>query len=261
MPFEETEVTEAQLSQQQRSVNFGARTAEKVRAAAKCPFSLLPHEELSRLAAGWHEACAEGMLRGNYAPIDQWIRSQSQLASAEGFKPHDLLELMAICRKSAIEFEGWNEEPLSAIDEVIHDVFKATCAEIAWNVQEKNVPEKTFLPTSKANGPERAEREARERRSFDRNRLRVPIRVCGTGDHGETEEVSRTQSISRGGLYFVTREEYRAEQILKITYPYWPEFGGINKEYPARIVRRDRLKDGTWGVAVRFLQSLGSSSY
>jgi hypothetical protein len=196
------------------------------------------------------------MLRGNYAPIDRWIRSQSQLASAEGFKPQHLLELVAICRKSAVEAEGWNEEPLSAIDEVIHDVFNATCAEIAWSVSEK-----TAYPTPKANGPERAEREVRERRSSDRNRLRVPIRVCGAGDHGETEEVTRTQSISKGGLYFVAREEYRAEQILKITYPYWPEFGGINKEYPARIVRRDRLKDGTWGVAVKFLQSLGSSSY
>ena len=256
MPIEETEVTEAQLSQQQRCLTFGARTAEKVRASGKCPFSLLPHGELSRLARGWYEACAEGMLRGNFAPIDRWIRSQSQLAAGEGFKPQDLLELVAICRKSAMESQGWNEEPLSAIDEVIHDVFQATCAEIAWNA-----PEDTPCATAKPNGSERAEREVRERRSFDRNRLRVPIRVCGTGDRGQTEEATRTQSISRGGLYFVTREEYRAEQILNITYPYWPEFGGINKEYPAKVVRRELLKDGTWGVAVKFLQSLGNSSY
>jgi hypothetical protein len=220
MPFEEIEVTEAQLLERQRCESFGARTAETIRAAENCLFSLLPYEELSRRAAGWYEACVQGMLRGNYAPIDEWIRSQSHLAHAEGFAPQDLLQLLLICRHSAIEVEGWNEEVLSAIDEVINDVLGPTYTEFAWITPEKMTYLACTSGEAKATGPgERAEEQTSERRSFDRNRLQLPIRVCGTGDRAQMEEATRTQSISRGGVYFVTRENCRAEQILKITYP------------------------------------------
>jgi PilZ domain len=258
VPFEEIEVTEAQLLQQQRCESFGARTAEMIRAAENCLFSLLPYEELSRLAASWYEACAQGMLRGNYAAIDEWIRSQSHLAKGEGFAPQDLLQLLLICRNSAVEVEGWNEEVLSSIDEVINDILGSTRAEFACNTPEKMTYMACTSGEAKASEPgERVEEQGDERRSFDRNRLRLPIRVCGTGDRGQMEEVTRTQSISRGGLYFVTRENCRAEQILKITYPYWTESSGINREYPAKVVRVDCLSDGAWGVAVEFLRSLG----
>jgi PilZ domain len=262
MPFEEIEITEAQLLQRQRCESFGARTAERIRAAENCPYSLLPYEELSRLAASWYEACAQGMLRGNYAPIDEWIRSQSHRAKGEGFAPQDLLQLLLICRHSAVELERWDEEVLSPIDEVINDILGATRAEFACSTPEKMTYLVYTSGEDKANGTsKRAEEQVGERRSFDRNRLRLPIRVCGTGDRGQMEEVTRTQSISRGGLYFVTREDYRAEQILKITYPYWTESGGINSEYLARIVRLDCLRGGDWGVAVEFLQSLGRNAY
>src|SRR6202011_1552493 len=99
--------------------------------------------------------------------------------------------------------------------------------------------------------------EPNERRNFDRNRLRLPIRVCGTGERGRIEETTFTQSISRGGLYFVSREEWSAGQILNITYPYWTDLGGINTEYTAKVLRLDPLKDETWGVGVEFLESLG----
>jgi PilZ domain-containing protein len=258
MPFEEFEVTEAQLLQRQRSESFGARTAKRIRAAENCLFSLLPYEELSRRAAGWYEACAQGMLRGNYAPIDAWIRSQSRIAMAEGFTPQDLLQLLLICRNSAIEVERWNEELLSTIEEVINEVLVATRTELAWNFPEKMAYPAHEKREANANGLRKpVEEKAGERRSFERNRLRLPIRVCGTGNHGQMEEITHTQSISRGGLYFVTREDYREGQILKITYPYWTESGGINSEYRAKIVRLDRLSEGAWGIAVEFLQNLG----
>jgi hypothetical protein len=258
MPLEGIEVTEAHALQRQRCESFGARTAERIRAADNCLFSLLPYEELSRQAACWYKACEQGMLRGNYAPITEWIRSQLHLSQAEGFAPQDLLQLLLICRLSAIEVEGWDEEVFSAIDEVINEVLEAARTEFAWNIPE-TITYLAYTPGQpKASGPGKlAAKQVGERRSFGRNRLRLPIRVCGTGDRGQMEEVTRTQSISRGGLYFVTREDYRAEQMLKITYPFWTESSGINKEYSAKIVRLDCLRDGTCGVAVKFLQSLG----
>jgi hypothetical protein len=137
MPFEEIEVTEAQLLQRQRSESFGAHTAERIRAVENCLFSLLPYEELARRAAGWYEACAQGMLRDNYAPINEWIRSQSHLAQEEGFAPQDIVQLLLICRHSAIEVEGWNEDFLSAIDDLINEVLGASRIKFAWNVPEK----------------------------------------------------------------------------------------------------------------------------
>ena len=71
------------------------------------------------------------------------------------------------------------------------------------------------------------------------------------------EEIASTQSVSRGGLYFLGNAQYKDGQSLKISFPYWSEHGGINREYAAKIVRLDRLPDGVSGVGVDFLESLG----
>jgi hypothetical protein len=102
-----------------------------------------------------------------------------------------------------------------------------------------------------------AEEWTSERRRFTRNRLRFPIRVRAFGSQGQVEEITRTQSIARGGLYFVTCEDYQKEQVLKITFPYWNEPGGINREYAAKVVRLDHLPNKACGVGVDFLESLG----
>jgi hypothetical protein len=256
MPFEEIEVTEAQALQQQRSASFGARTAERIRATESCLFSLLPHDELSRRAARWYEACAQGMLRGNYAPISEWIRAQLRSARGEGFVREDILQLLQICRRSAIELEGWNEDILSSLDEVIDEIVGNSGTKTANSKKIKepaytSIRAVTIEPTDRVNG------ERNERRSFDRNRLRLPIRVFGATERGQTDEISSTRSISRGGLYFVSSHDWRTNEVLKIVYPYWTEVNSINTEYRAKIVRVDSLSDETWGVAVEFLQSLG----
>jgi hypothetical protein len=71
-----------------------------------------------------------------------------------------------------------------------------------------------------------------------------------------SEEITRTQNVSLSGLYFRTPESYGEGSPLQVTYPYWTDPGSINREYPARIARLDRLPDQTWGVAVEFLQTL-----
>src|SRR6202035_2937246 len=106
MPFHEEETTGAQVLQRKRCARFATEAAERIRSDEKCLFSLLPHQELSRLAGDWYDACAQAMLRGNYAPIDQWIRSQSRLATEQGFASEDILQLLFICRRSAIETES-----------------------------------------------------------------------------------------------------------------------------------------------------------
>jgi hypothetical protein len=134
MLFEKEEATGAQQLQRERCERFATQAARRIGSAENCLFSLLPHEELSRLAGEWYEACAQAMLRGNYAPIDKWVRSQSNLAAAQGFAPEDLLQLLLICRRSAIEMEGWNEDIFSTVDEVIHEAFGAIHANMPWNI-------------------------------------------------------------------------------------------------------------------------------
>jgi hypothetical protein len=110
VPFEDNEITGAQLLQERRCQSFGFLTANQLQAAENCLFSLLPCEELARLASGWYEACSQAMLRGNFAAIDQWVRNQSLNAAERGFSLEDVVELLQICRSSAFETEHWNRD-------------------------------------------------------------------------------------------------------------------------------------------------------
>ena len=258
MPFKQSELTAARLSQQQRSQSFASRTADRIRAEEHCLFSLLPSDELARLAAGWHEACSQAMLRGNYAPIDKWIRSQSAMAAAEGFSQDDVLHLLRICRGSAFEIEGWNKDVFSEVEEVIKEAVWDTSgwhvpSEMDAEIQVPELPESAFVELE----PDDA---AGERRIFGRSRLRLPIRVRSVGGQWQAEEINVTRSISRGGLEFVTLGNYFADQILKVCYPYWTDPGAINRDYSAKVVRLTRLSDRDWAVAIHFLESLGQRS-
>ncbi len=260
MPFQEheEEVTGAQLLQRERGVKFATEAAERVRSQEKCLFSLLPHQELSRLAGDWYEACSQAMLRGNYEPIDRWIRTQSSFAKAQGFASKDIIQLLLICRRTAIETESWNEDIFSAVDEVMIEVFGSIYPNGLWKKSvasgyDNSATNQVIPSVPKAVVEERT----RERRRFGRNRLRFPIRVRGSGRPLHVEEFTETKSISRGGLYFVAHEEYQNKEVLKISFPYWNEPGGINLDYACKVVRLDRQPNGTWGVGVDFIESLG----
>jgi hypothetical protein len=95
-----------------------------------------------------------------------------------------------------------------------------------------------------------------ERRSFQRNRLRLPIRVRASFRTGPVEETTHTLNVARGGLYFLSGYPYVAGLPLLVTYPYWQDPDAINREYPARVVRVESQADGRRGVAVQFLVSL-----
>jgi hypothetical protein len=260
MPFQEPdeEATGAQLLQKERCARFAIETADRVRSDQKCLFSILPHQELSRLAGDWYEACSQAMLRGNYEPIDRWIRAQSSVAVAQGFPSEDIIQLLLICRRTATETESWNEDIFSAVDEVMQEVFGSIYPNTLWTIgvargNDNGTTDEADTGVPGANAEERTG----ERRRFGRNRLRLPIRVRGHGRHRQVEEFVETKSISRGGLYFMANKEYENQEVLKICFPYWNDAGGINLEYTSKVVRVDRHPNGTWGIGVDFLESLG----
>jgi hypothetical protein len=282
MLFDEDRVTEAQQSQLQRCVAFGAMTAEKIRAAENCRFSLLPHEALARLASSWYGASAQAMLNGNYAPILNWTQVQSQLAAEEQFHLEDVLELLRICRSVAIQKEKWSEDIFSIVDDAINEALVSVAPEVAWTIPrtldylsvsgskpEPAAPEhaaQSSFSTAVLEQPDAlpgiwSENWSDDRRNFGRNCLRLPIRIRIAGPQASLDEITRTRNVSRSGLYFLTqRSTYSPEMALKVTYPYWTELGAINREYGANIVRMDRMKDGSVGVAVEFTESLGPRS-
>lgn len=264
MPLQKTEVTKEQLRQhRQKCEQFSAGTAEAIGAAGECLYSLMPYEERLRQAASWYDACSQAMLRGNYAPLDEWIRGQACLASEQHFELEDLLQLLRICRRSAIDVVRWDEEVFSSLDDVINEGLHAIRANVQWNISGDlnyldDVDSEPALKSElSASGPvSRSEIQESERRDSGRNRLALPIRVRGSTQQGHGEEITYTQNVSLSGLYFVTVQSYREGAPLRVTYPYWTDPGRINREYSARIARLDRLPDEAWGVAVEFWQNL-----
>jgi hypothetical protein len=264
MLLQNPEVTKAQTRhQQQRGERFAAGTAEAIGAAGQCLFSLLPYQERVRLAASWYDACTEAMLRGNFSPLDEWIRQQACLTAEENFEMEDLLQLLRICRRSAIEIDGWDEDIFSAVDDVINEGLVAIRAKVSWKIPDRlnylkeSQSVRAKRPGSNAHDPLACAggREG-ERRVSGRNKVALPIRVRRATEQSQSDETTRTQNVSLSGLYFRTQENYPIGSHLRITYPYWTGPGSINKEYAARVSRLDRLPDGSWGVAVEFLQGL-----
>lgn len=250
MPLEDYETTGAQLLQKRRCQSFASLTANRIQASENCLFSLLPWEELARMAANWYEACSQAMLRGNHAAIDQWVRNQAMEAVTRGFSPEDLVELLQICRSSAVETEQWSQDSLSPVEEVIAEALRSmndTGGREGNGVgeHEPSLEKKEMLG---------------ERRSFARNHLQFPIRVRSAAGPWRAEEITVTKNISRGGLYFVTEGHYQEEQVLHVCYPYWTDPGAINREYSAKVTRIERLSNRTWGVAIHFSESLVSKS-
>ncbi len=264
MALQMPEVTKEQARQHRRRCDrFAAGTADAIGAAGQCLFSLLPYQERVRQAASWYDACAQAMLRCNFAPLDDWIRRQACTAAEENFELDDLLQLLRICRRSAIETDRWDEDVFSAVDDVINEGLLAIRAKVSWNIPDhlnylKEAQSKPAMqPELNASDP-LACAEIREgnRRVSGRNQLALPIRVRCNMEHRKSDEITRTQNVSLSGLYFRTRENYPIGSPLRITYPHWTGHGSINREYSARVSRLDRLPDGFWGVAVEFLQNL-----
>ena len=250
-------VTDAESRHRQRREAFASVTGTRLRAVTDCQFALLPYEELARVAANWYEACAQAMVRGNYGPMDELVRQQARVAADQGFALDDVLQLLRHCRRAAIEVERWSEEEFADVDALIDQALRCLAGQVPWDIPEelsyltgkgRSAPTQPILPGLRQRHP--------ERRSFQRNRLRLPIRVRASFRTGPVEETTHTLNVARGGLYFLSGHPYVAGLRLLVTYPYWQDPDAINREYPARVVRVESQADGRCGVAVQFLVSL-----
>jgi hypothetical protein len=74
-------------------------------------------------------------------------------------------------------------------------------------------------------------------RRTNRVALQLPIRVR---NYYGTEEFTRSENVSRGGMCFITEKNYEIGEILLITCPY--EKAGENIEMRGRVVRRQGLQ-------------------
>ncbi|MDA2913084.1 PilZ domain-containing protein [Acidobacteriia bacterium AH_259_A11_L15] len=269
MESEEKELTKAQARQDERRDRYAAHAGEQLRQAGECQFSLLPYEELARVAANWYDASAQAMLRANYTLIDNLVRQEARVAAEQGFELADLVELFRLCRQVAIEKDGWNEDQFGDLDAIIDEALAALRGQVAWDI-----PEGYNYLTGKSTADlerEKHEQEERaatakaaeprgERRTHKRNKLRMPIRVHGMLTEGPVEEITRTENVAKGGVYFLSQNPYFKGAHLQVMYPYWSTPGAINSEYPAEVVRVDEREGGRKGVAVKFLVSLGSQA-
>jgi hypothetical protein len=99
-----------------------------------------------------------------------------------------------------------------------------------------------------------------------RIKIGQPVRLCPTDKRGSSfEEIATTANVSRGGFYFVTKQQIFLEGLrLKVTLPYHSPSDFRNREYLGQVLRVEILPDGQRGVAVQLLSSAtsgpGSSS-
>ena len=239
-----------------RREHYAEVAAERLHGAADCQFCLLPYQELARAAGIWFEAASEAMMRANYGPLDEMIRDQVRIASEQGFELDDILQLLRILRETAIKEEGWNPDQLAELDDVIDEALQALRGNVTWTIPE-GLKYLTGESRDQRGFARPAKEESSERRKNTRNHLRLPIRVKTYLPIGAVDEITRTENVARGGLYFLSKNAYYKDVRLHIMYPYWNTPGAINPEYPAEVVRIDDEGSDIKGIAVRFLVDLG----
>jgi PilZ domain len=247
--------------QRLRLANFANYTAASVRGSRNCEFSRLDDQELLTCVTTWYESCAQAMLKGNYALIDQWVCKQGSVAAKHGFELGALLELLRICRNSAIELERWDPDVLSPVNEVINETLRGGVTNPLWIIP----ADLDYLGGKPANSPSiesatalKVETQVAlecERRSAERARMQLPIRIFGNGITGyRLDFATCTESISSTGLYFLGQEVFSAGLRLDVTCPFSKDPGASNKKFSARIVRVDRRPDKSRGFAIQFLE-------
>jgi len=254
--FDEQAAEEQRFRHLERRARFSNLAAERIRAAQECQFSMLPHDELARIASEWYQAGEQATVNANYGPFADLIVDWLKIAARQGFSLPDVSGLLRICRRSAVETDGWNDDVLGEVDAAVNEAFNSLAARLAWNVPEGydylTGQGKLAAPRSAAEAVAEA-----ERRIFPRNRLHIPIRIEANLLEGPLEEITETQNLARGGLYFRTANLFPIGARLEVTYPYWAELGGLNRDYPAKVIRVDFLPDDIFGIAIEFLVALG----
>jgi hypothetical protein len=91
-----------------------------------------------------------------------------------------------------------------------------------------------------------------ERRANPRLSISRPLLACPFGPEYK-EEVQTSSNTSRDGLYFETRSQhYRVGMPISVIEGYAPETRYHSPSF-GKVVRIDRLEDGSFGIAVHIL--------
>lgn len=261
--IETTPRIKGQSGSKAKLAQFALEAAFRVRRMYICLYALIPEDELVSLTAEWYRVYAEATLRHNHDLVRQWICTESVKASEVGIGLEDFLALLDCCRQCVIDVEQWDEDAVLPVDRVINETLLSLRGIVAWSippeinyvmsdvgtsaplVMDTQILEKDVLP--------------REKRNASRCQLKLPIRVRAN-DLREPCEETKTTSISRTGLSFVTSRSYDLGAELLVVYPYWNAEDQFNEEYLARVVRKRPLPDGRLSISIRFVQPLRHKS-
>lgn len=172
-----------------------------------------------------------------------------------GFPPSLRGQEQALALLECRQCHSVNLTPLSLIE---HDVLTssglltkecATCRKLTnWAITEKAlgmpVPGQEAEPSISGviTGPP----PAAIQRQHSRVGLKLPIRVR---NFSGTEELTRSENISKGGLCFISDNRYEPGEVLLVTCPF--ERGGHNIEVRSNVVRRLEMQ-GT----IRFIYGI-----
>ena len=278
---EEGEKVEAEVQQEERRNRFIEVAAERLQHEINCRFSQLPADQRARLAGSWYDASSKTMLRGNFHFIHDWTREHVKFAAQKDYSLEDFLQLLRLCRRIALEEEGWQEDSISHVDDAIGEVFTELRGNIPWEIPEgldyvtgtSAAERKARQLAAEQEAKERAEREAEEARKAKEaeeakrkkaaaglgparkgSRVQLPIRVHGWTREGAADEVLKTQTVSKDGLSFVCQIPYSKGLKIEVIYPYDNTPGALNMAYKTEVLSCEKVDDG-FEVEVKFLAS------
>jgi len=244
----------------QRRQHYAHAAAERLQLSEDTQFALLPFVELSRTAGLWFDAAHEALMRANYGPLDAFIHQEIEVGARQGFELDDMIMLLGLLRRTAIEEEGWNEDMLAEMDDVINEAFAGLRGQVNWEIPVglNYLTGETAADRERLSAAAAAAGAGKEKRTHGRNKLHLPIRVRAFLPKGAVDEITRTENVARGGVYFRSELPYHKDVRLHVSYPFWDTPGAINPQYQAEVVRVDDLESETHrGIAVRFLETLG----
>ncbi len=105
----------------------------------------------------------------------------------------------------------------------------------------------------RASRTRKAKKLGKEHRKKGRAPLSIQIKVIRHTFGVPSEDICKTINVSRHGAYFLSDQPYEVGESVEVVMPY--EEGDLTIPLPARVVRRDATKKGTYhAVAIRLEQ-------
>ena len=240
--------------------NYVKAACQALQRESSCRFSTLPPAKLLRIAEGWHAAVSSATLDGDYNAVAVWVTEQVEAAREQGFKLPDVVSLLRTCRKVAIKEAGWIEDQLAEVDGLINELLGQLKDQVPWPIPEglnylTDIGEAVAEQVTDAAGGKDSKTDYSEKRKHRRITLQVPIRLRFRTSQGMIEEQTRTENVSRGGIYFPCKHLLTKGSQVTVAYPFADVPGREVREYQAEVVRVDRTDEGR-KIALRFLEEL-----